>query len=223
MKLSVFTTSLLLSLAQISLSHGQLIPYSLDSNANPEELTSPSTSPTLSSTIFFDDIDTSHTGSPTSTHTSKPPKPTSPPPPTKTSLVITTTIKHLKKLVRVHINPDPYANHPTKPASEPTFADYEQGIVYLAGVPHQVLEAHAEYSELVQDENGTWVEGEEDDDDDGGGGSEGGGRNEAEGKAVYSADVESSGGNAIKKAVFFTTIAAAMITVGLLVFFKVIK
>ncbi|KAK6528042.1 hypothetical protein TWF281_009299 [Arthrobotrys megalospora] len=247
------------------------------------------TRPPITSTVVFDDVDTSHTvptnkgGTPTSQESfieptdsvsknakilsSTDPKPTnsdpdssaddSPPPlsgspsnstskkPTgkqKSSSSSSseesfseTTTAFYEKLVKVHINPTPTPNHPTKPTNYPTFANYEQGIVYLNGVPHQVLAADTDYNRLKQAEDGaSWEDADKKDDKAkqeeldselehqdklvaGEGGDVGNGH------AVYSADLTNAAENAVKKAVFFSVIAAGMITIGLLVFFGTIK
>ncbi|KAK6520567.1 hypothetical protein TWF506_000820 [Arthrobotrys conoides] len=254
------------------------------------------TDPPLTSTVIFDDVDTSHTvptdkkGAKTSeesfieptdpvlkytesppSETPKPRKPAStsdgddsPPPltdfnsnsssdsntaskktgaklkPTSSSSSrpeedeeeqIETTTVFFKKLVKVHINPTQAPNYPSKPSSYPPFADYEQGIVYVGGTPHQVLAADTNYIPLKQAEDGIgWEEADKKDDNEkqeeaelesehqdaleAGAGGNGG--------AVYSADVTSGEDNAVKKAVFFSVIAAGIITIGLLAFFGVL-
>ncbi|KAF3914778.1 hypothetical protein ABW20_dc0100943 [Dactylellina cionopaga] len=121
------------------------------------------------------------------------------------------------------------AGHPTRPANYPTYAAYEEGIVYVKGMPYQILAADSDYYHVEQAGNGEWevvdkVDAEDINDTEeehksklaGGGSRSGGG-------AIYSADVPSAAENAVTKAVFFTIIAALMVTVGLLVFFGVIK
>ncbi|KAK6505083.1 hypothetical protein TWF481_007005 [Arthrobotrys musiformis] len=230
------------------------------------------TAPPPTSTIVFDDIDTSHTipskdepntsqepfiepadsvsasANPTSSDPSEPPpdstsnpfskqksnKPSSSSsepsqtedPPTET------TTEFYKKLVKVHINPTRAGNYPTKGSNYPTFAAYDEGIVYIKGIPHQVLAADTNYNRLSQAEDGvSWEEAEKKDDkakqeeadaeldhqdklvSNGGSGN---------GNAVYSADLTSGEENAVKKAVFFSVIAAGIITLGLLAFFGII-
>ncbi|KAF3197134.1 hypothetical protein TWF679_003556 [Orbilia oligospora] len=142
-----------------------------------------------------------------------------------------TTTAFFQKLVKIHINPTQAPNYPTKPTNYPPFADYEQGIVYVKGIPHQILAADTNYNRLKQAEDGIgWEEADKKDGKQkqeeleqelehqdrlvaGGAGGDG--------NAVYSADVTSGEENAVKKAVFFSVIAAGIITIGLLAFFGV--
>ncbi|KAK6360589.1 hypothetical protein TWF730_006727 [Orbilia blumenaviensis] len=216
-----------------------------DSGSEPTTSTSTSSKPTDSDNDDDDDDPPPLSDS----HSSSDPNPSSPP--SKTSKkqskkpnssastppeepTVQTTTAYYKKLVKVHINPAPAKNYPSKPKNYPTFADYEQGIVYIKGIPHQVLAADTDYSQLKQSEDGTsWEPMFEKDDkakqeeferelehqdkliagEGGGGGS---------GHALYSADVANGSENAVKKAVFFGIIAAGIITIGLLVYYGII-
>ncbi|KAF3088568.1 hypothetical protein TWF102_004946 [Orbilia oligospora] len=139
-----------------------------------------------------------------------------------------TTTAFFQKLVKVHINPTQAQNYPTKPTNYPPFADYEQGIVYVKGIPHQILAADTNYNRLKQAEDDIgWEEADKKDDKQ---------KQEeleqelehqdrlvagGDGHVIYSADVTSGEENAVKKAVFFSVIAAGIITIGLLAFFGV--
>ncbi|KAK6345251.1 hypothetical protein TWF718_007177 [Orbilia javanica] len=161
------------------------------------------------------------TGKPKSSSSSSPPLPEEPP---------TETTVFYKKLVKIHINPTQAPNHPIKPKDYPTFADYEEGIAYVKGIPHQILAADTDYKRLKQAEDGiSWEEADKKDEKAkqeelelelehqnklvAGEGGRGG--------AVYSADMTSGEENAVKKAVFFSVIAAGIITIGLLAFFGI--
>ncbi|KAK6543019.1 hypothetical protein TWF694_006949 [Orbilia ellipsospora] len=149
-----------------------------------------------------------------------------------------TTQIFYKKLVKLHIHTLPATNYPTKPTSQPTFALYEEGIIYIKGIPYAILGADSEYNKVkLSDDGNNWdmVDGDKSkDNNDGKNKEKSEAVNKAEeehtqqllkiasGKAVYSADMVSAAENAVRKLVFFTVIGAGMIAIGLLVFFQVI-
>ncbi|EPS37922.1 hypothetical protein H072_8386 [Dactylellina haptotyla CBS 200.50] len=225
-----------------------------------------STGTSITSTASFDDIDTSHSVSkptdvlneefieptdsvPKSNSTSQSKSPnssgktksssssslSSTPPPQPTT---TTTHAYYKKVVKLHVESTPAtaAGYPVKPTAAPTFAYYDEGIVYIKGTPYQVLAADSDYYNVEQGGNGDWelvdkVDTGKGDDKNKTGQLEqntnalledGDGKGKS-GSAVYSADVVSAAENAVRKAAFFSFVAAGMITIGLLVFFGIIK
>ncbi|KAF3919925.1 hypothetical protein AA313_de0202299 [Arthrobotrys entomopaga] len=198
-------------------------PDSTDS-PNPEESLSPSN---------FESKSVTTTGTPKK-HKSKSKSAFSRP--SRTSPPTLTTEIFYKKLVKLHINTLPATNYPTKPTSQPTFALYEEGIIYIKGTPYAILGADSDYYKVKQSDDGnTWdpVDGKKNKDEEKDK-AEAEAVNKAEeehteellklasGNAVYSADMVSAGENAARKMAFFTVLGAGIIVIGLLVFFQVI-
>lgn len=103
--------------------------------------------------------------------------------------------------------------------------DIDNGFVYVNDIKVAVVSIDSEYRTVSQNGNGKWIDVLVEDGAGGEAGSSGQDKyDDRGGRAVYGADVASaSPENAVKKLLFFSMLAAAVIALGLLSFFKILK